>query len=495
MPVRIALATLMVATLLLTPALSQAQVRSYDDRDNGRDYPRMTAVPPIIIILSEWKERHGWLPPGLARLLERYEDYYGPIDEDDDHSSKDPELENTAEEVEETSASLMFEFSEDVQARLFVGTESGFRNNDDGVMKLVHTNYDDEHEFALDNLESDTEYFYRVRFRDEDGNHIMSDEMSFMTEEEADTGNGDDPELENVEENIEEAAASLDFEFSEEVRVRFFASDESGFANHDAGVMRQSHTNFSTQHEFALDNLESDTEYYYRVHYRDRDGNTVMSDEMSFTTGEEDDEDGEDTTDPVVESLTAEAGTSTAEIEVTFDEPAKVRLLVSEVDGFNNQTADLMVVNHNNLNAEHVFMLDELTPDTEYFYRLRYLDEAGNVNLSQQMSLTTDAHDDEDDDDTIAPVISDVAGVAGATSITGSFMTDEPTTATIYTSTDSGFGLDEDGVMTTEENTLKTEHELTITGLASSTTYYHIIVAEDEAGNTTESDEFTFGTN
>lgn len=390
-------ATLLAISLLFAlPALTLANSHNEQNSsiDSVRAQVRGVTLPPLIVFLHYWENEYGWLPPGLARLLERYEDHFGPIDDDDDDDDgdniNDPELDNVTEDVNDTTATLQFEFSEDVQGRLFVGTETGFGNNDEGVMRVSHTAYASDHEFALEDLASDTEYFYRVRFRDEDNNTIMSDEMSFTTDAEDDS-NGDD----------------------------------------------------------------------------------------------------EDTTDPVVESLTATAGTSTVEVEVVLDEPSRVRLLISEVDGFSTDTEDVMEFNHTEYLTEHTFEVDGLTPDTEYFYRIRYQDEAGNAHFGEQMSFTTDA---EDAADTTGPVISDIAGEAGTTTITGTFVTDEPAQSSLYTATTSGFSIDDAGVILTDDAALKTSHELTITGLASSTTYYHIIVVEDEAGNTTESSEFTFGT-
>ena len=136
-------------------------------------------------------------------------------------------------------------------------------------------------------------------------------------------------------------------------------------------------------------------------------------------------------------------------------------------------------------------MVDELESDTQYFFRLQYRDAAGNSELSDQMNFTTLETEEED---TTGPVISNVIGEAASTSITGSWNTNEPATSAIYTSVNAGFDLDDAGVIITEDNTLKTDHELTITGLNASTAYYHRIVVEDEAGNQTVSGQYLLGT-
>jgi len=496
-PIRMAVTALIVASLLIMPAISEASNHTEQNiNGQGRAYGRSVVIPPLIIFLSNWEDEYGWLPPGLARLLERFEHHFGPIDDDDDEQDPtDPELENVVEDVAETTATLQFEFSEDVRVRLFVSTETGFAKTDGGVIRQSHTNYDNEHQFELEDLETDTDYFYRVEFRDEDGNTIMSDEMSFTTDAaSSDTGDDTtDPVVESLTVEVSTSTANVEISFDEPTQVRLMISKVDGFSTGTSDVMTFSHTDYEMEHSFMVDELIPETEYFYRIRYRDEAGNVNLSNQMSFTTdATEEDDDEEDTTAPVVESITVEVGTSTVEMDVVLDEPARVRLLVSEVDGFNNGTEGVVSIDHSDYLTEHSFMVDELTPDTEYFYRIRSQDEAGNANLGAQMSFTTAA---EEAEDTTGPIISAIAGEAGTSTITGTFTTDEPARAAIHTASTSGFSIGDAGVIVTQDATLKTDHELMITGLASSTTYYHIIVVEDEPGNTTESEEFTFGTN
>lgn len=294
------------------------------------------------------------------------------------------------------------------------------------------------------------------------------------------------PELESSITEVTDTAATLEFSFDESVQADLMVSTEAGFDSEDADVAVYTSDEFMTEHEFTLTDLDSETDYFYKVQFTDEDGNTVTTEEMSFTTEATV---GADVQVPEIVSLTEETTDTTADIDVTFDEPATVTLLVSTVDGFEGTEADVMQFDQTELATMHEFVLSGLPADTEFFFRLSYSDEAGNATVSEQMMFTTEVTD------TTGPVISNLSGEATETTITGAFTTDEPARATIYTATNSGFAVDDDGVIVTESTEFMTEHELTVTGLFTTTDYYHIVAVEDESGNVTMTDEIEFGTN
>ncbi len=370
----------LVGLAMVTPLLSSAAPKENNGSSTkGKAYGHLVA-PPFFSQFEDLIGNYDWLPPGIQKLIDRRDDN-NPPNEDDE-----PELTDTDTDTATSSADLTFMFDEDVQASLFVSTSSGFDTDDAGVTEINHVNFDDQHEFTLDNLEEDTTYYFRVEFTDEDDNEVLSNQMSFIT---------------------------------------------------------------------------------------DDDNNT-------------------DETAPSIVEVTADASTSTVDIDVEFNEAAQARLLVSTTTGFEAGDAGVITVNHINYNLNHSFMVDDLDEDTQYYYRIDYRDAANNSALSNQMTFTTD---EIVPSDTTGPVISNVVGNSGTTTITGSWTTDEPATSAIYTSTSSGFALNDAGVIKTENLTLKTNHQLTINGLATSTTYYHRVVVEDEAGNETISEQYQLGTN
>lgn len=480
-------AAFVVAALALAPIAPQLASADYQDRyDRGERgnryaYGHQVHIPPFIYFLAEWENRYGWLPPGLARLLDRYEPY---LEDDGDVADMDPKLTDSSVEAGLTDATIMLSFDEDVQARIFLSPESGFEKDDDGVMRDRERSYMDEHEFSFSELTEGTEYFYFVEFRDEDGNLVTSDEMSFMTEEAVDET---DPELTEVTTDAGTATATLAFDFSEVVQARLFVATYSGFQRVDADVARITNRDFMSTQEFTLEDLDPDTEYFYLILFRDADGNLVLSDEMSFMTEAEVVE--TDETAPEVLSFTVDPATSTADFSVELDEVAQVRLFVSPTPGFNRTTSGVIEETSTEYLTEHHFMIDGLSPDTEYYYLISYRDESHNGGRTTENSFMTDA-----ETDTSSPVISSIETDIGTSSITVSWATDEPATSAIYTATSSGFGLTDAGVVLTDTTGLSTDHELTITGLSASTTYYHRIVTEDAEANETVSDELTVGT-
>ncbi len=308
-------------------------------------------------------------------------------------------------------------------------------------------------------------------------------------------GNGrdnTDPKLKNVDEAAATTTATLKTTFNEPVKVTLFVSDESGFTKNDEGVMKQASNKQSKLHTFNLDELEAGTEYFYFLSFKDKSGNKVVSDEMSFTTSATTtDDDTDDSTNPTLDDTDVMVGTTTATVTLNFSEDVQARLFLSTDDGFATTDSGVTRIPHTTLMDEHMFALTSLTPDTTHYFRVEFRDEAGNRVLSEQSSFTTGALPVVDTTD---PVISNLVGTAGTSTISASWMTNEPTTAKVYTSTVSGFGTSDAGVIVTTEPTLKTDHELLITGLATSTVYYHLLEVEDASGNTTITAQQTLGT-
>lgn len=203
------------------------------------------------------------------------------------------------------------------------------------------------------------------------------------------------------------------------------------------------------------------------------------------------DDDDDDNVLPELTNTDKDISTSTANLTFTFDEEVRVKLYLSTTSGFAKGDAGVKLISQTNYDDTHSFMLDDLEADTTYYFKIVYQDEAGGKVTSDEMNLTTD---EIVATDIIAPIISNIASSTGTTSITASWTTNEPATSAIYTSLVSGFNLNDIGVIKTENLVLKTLHNLLVTGLSASTTYYHRIVVEDAAGNETISNEFNLGT-
>jgi peptidoglycan hydrolase-like protein with peptidoglycan-binding domain len=144
-------------------------------------------------------------------------------------------------------------------------------------------------------------------------------------------------------------------------------------------------------------------------------------------------------------------------------------------------SAGALVVNHD-------LMLTGLTANTTYYYVVESVDAAGNKATAAQQSFVTLAQPD-----TTAPVVSQLA----VASITYSgahvtWTTNESANSKIwYTPTSPVVTT---GAPTMSSTALVTSHDLALTGLAASTTYYYVVGSADASGNTVIATEGSFVT-
>ena len=119
--------------------------------------------------------------------------------------------------------------------------------------------------------------------------------------------------------------------------------------------------------------------------------------------------------------------------------------------------------------------------DGMYDYRISGTDLSGNTQVGSVGSFTIQS-------DVVAPTISNVAvNELSDSSLRVSWTTNEAATSTVAYGTTSGVYT-----QSVDDATLKTAHQLDITGLAINTTYYLQVQSSDEAGNSAASDELTY---
>ena len=135
--------------------------------------------------------------------------------------------------------------------------------------------------------------------------------------------------------------------------------------------------------------------------------------------------------------------------------------------------------------TSHSRTLSGLAPLTTYHYRVKSSDAAGNLATSADNTFTTSPPPD-----TTPPVISGInsSNIAsdGASVI---WSTNEGATSQVDYGPTSGYGLS-----TTLDSTLKTSHQVNLSGLTSSTTYHFRIRTMDALGNLSVSNNQTFTT-
>lgn len=100
----------------------------------------------------------------------------------------------------------------------------------------------------------------------------------------------------------------------------------------------------------------------------------------------------------------------------------------------------------------------------------------------------------DDEEDTTAPAISAIVVTASTTSATVAWTTDEESNSSIEYALESLSTASSSDIMSIEDSSLVTSHELTLDSLIASTTYYYIVKSTDASDNTSASDEDAFTT-
>ncbi|OHA89378.1 MAG: hypothetical protein A3B03_00105 [Candidatus Zambryskibacteria bacterium RIFCSPLOWO2_01_FULL_42_41] len=97
--------------------------------------------------------------------------------------------------------------------------------------------------------------------------------------------------------------------------------------------------------------------------------------------------------------------------------------------------------------------------------------------------------------DTTAPIITNLSTAPATTTAIITWHTNEKSNSTVFWSTSPGIDINSSSIPSASESAKIKNHNITITGLTASTTYYLIARSKDNAGNTGTSSEISFHTN
>jgi hypothetical protein len=228
-----------------------------------------------------------------------------------------------------------------------------------------------------------------------------------------------------------------------------------------------------TSHSQSLSGLASGTTYYFRVKSKDAAGNLAVSSGFTFTTSVP-----ADTTAPIISSVTSSGITgSGATITWSTNEASDSQVEYGTTSSYGSSTTlnTSMVTSHSQ-------SLSGLASSTTYYFRVKSKDAAGNLAVSSGSTFTTL--------DTTAPTISSVtsSGITG-TGATITWSTNEASDSQVEYGTTSSYGSS-----TTLNTSMVTSHSQSLSGLASSTTYYFRVKSKDAAGNLAVSSGYSFAT-
>lgn len=195
---------------------------------------------------------------------------------------------------------------------------------------------------------------------------------------------------------------------------------------------------------------------------------------------------GTDTTPPVISAIQSAATHQSATVTWITNESATGKVYYGTTTPLNLGSAK--TASHSTLQTGHSFTLSGLTASTTYYFVVESKDKKGNTATSTERSFTTSVAPD-----TSAPAITAVSvSNVGTSTATVSWTTNEPATSKVYYGTATPLALG--SAASVSGASLVTNHSLSLSDLATSTTYYIVVESKDAANNTAASTETSFTT-
>ncbi|MGE5392288.1 MAG: DUF2341 domain-containing protein [Candidatus Saccharibacteria bacterium] len=381
-----------------------------------------------------------------------------------------PAITSITKSAPTTSSVSISWVTDEVSSTTVLYSIDGSYSNNAGVSGYVLN-----HSITLVGLAPDTLYNFKVQSCDSSHNCTTSDPDSFATAV-PDTAV---PVIDNVQ-TPQITARSVVITWHTDKASSSFV-EYSTTNNFSSGTLYGVY-DFTQNHTLTLPAvLQPLTTYYFKVHSKDSSGNEGISDQYSFLTLA----DPDDTLAPVLSGVAVSGiSANTATITWTTNEPATSFVEFGQTRAY-GRTAG----NYAETTSHSVTLPEDLFAESEYNYRVRSMDAAGNESVSDNYTFNTSASAG----DVTPPQISAVnIGEPTATSVTISWTTDEDSNSYVDFSFDRSYFLSQGSPLMTSS------HSLTLIGLTPSKQYYFRIKSTDPSGNIQTDDNsgvgYTFAT-
>lgn len=199
-----------------------------------------------------------------------------------------------------------------------------------------------------------------------------------------------------------------------------------------------------------------------------------------------------DTTAPAISNVRAWPFLRAAFISWVTDEPSDSAVFWSTSSPVDVNSSSTPHREQSFRSRNHQMIIPGLSATTTYYAIVRSRDAAGNTAYSPEFSFTTGgAPTTPPPADTTAPVISGVSLSVSTSTMSVAWTTNENASSRVFYSTSTPVTASTSTTAYVESGTLLTNHNVTLSGLATSTTYYIRVQSADAAGNTQTSGEFS----
>ncbi len=318
-----------------------------------------------------------------------------------------------------------------------------------------------EHVLSITNLSPGTQYYYIVKWTDEDGNTGVSEEGFFETDP--------PPTIEEpVVKRVGLNSALIEFTTRQASKVRIFYGETSAF-----GGMTEVYTGTQeSTHNVELNDLDDGTKYYYQINTFDIDGAEYDGETHSFETLPR-----PDINDVRIYQV---AGTATSTLLVEWETNTPVSSIVTYYPTSNPERVR-DEVNVALKAGKHRMVLFNLEANAQYSINVRGQDFMGNEASSGVINYSTAS-------DTRPPRIFDLevtseiigSGPEATAQLVVAYKTDEPATSQVEYGEGTGTSY---AHKTQEDRTYSTHHIVIISGLVPGRVYHLRGVSADEAKN------------
>ena len=191
-----------------------------------------------------------------------------------------------------------------------------------------------------------------------------------------------------------------------------------------------------------------------------------------------------------ISNVDQKSATSTAVVSWNTNQQTTGMVYFSTDSSLLASTTVASVAVDNTFNLNHSVTLSGLTPNTKYFYLIVSKDSSNNTVQTSVRSFQTKSLPTPD---STAPKILFLLDLnTTGTSSQIIWLTNEPSNSKMWTSTSSPVNVS--STPTQVSSLLSVFHNLTVSGLATSTKYFYVVSSTDASGNSVLSTEDSFTT-
>ena len=336
---------------------------------------------------------------------------------------------------------------------------------------------------------SSTKYYYKVATEDGHGNvsylsSVVGPGVANGAQDFGEGGGGTEaapPVISNIQiNNTETNSATIDWTTDElsDSEVYYKVSSVWPGTSTSAYTDSQGVPSMVTSHSVTISNLQPNTQYYFLVKSTDPYNNigTASYSSSTFETSQ----------GPVISGVSVDSVTNnSAEIVWKTNTESNSYIVYStSPDLSNSQT-----FGSDTLTTDHSIVLSDLEKGTKYYFYVKSTDAQSNTAYDKNVvNGQVSYYNFVTTQNTKPPVISNISTQVSTSSVLVTWRTDKLANSTVE------YGLDQNYGSTTHSSIFTTDHNIAISGLASSTTYHFRVISVDQDNNSATSSDNTFTT-